>query len=61
MAREHFVIPMALDEVGLHVAMADQPSNDLIALLGEASGTASVRCWRHLPRSDALSRITIGP
>ena len=27
MAREHFVIPMALDEVGLHVAMADQPSH----------------------------------
>ena len=31
MAREHFVIPMALDEVGLHVAMADQPSNELIS------------------------------
>ena len=40
MAREHFVIPMALDEVGLHVAMADQPSNELIALLGETSGIA---------------------
>ena len=31
---------MALDEVGLHVAMADQPSSDLLALLGETSGTA---------------------
>ena len=40
MAREHFVIPMALDEVGLHVAMADQPSDELLALLGETSGTA---------------------
>ena len=40
LAREHFVIPMALDGVGLHVAMADLPSNELLALLGEASGTA---------------------
>ena len=40
MAREHFVIPMALDEVGLHVAMADQPSHELVTLLGETSGTA---------------------
>jgi type IV pilus assembly protein PilB len=39
-AREHFVIPMTLDEVGLHVAMADQPSPELLTLLGEASGTA---------------------
>ena len=39
MAREHFVIPMALDEVGLHVAMADQPSPELISLLSETSGT----------------------
>ena len=40
MAREHFVIPMALDEVGLHVAMADQPSPELLSLLSETSGTA---------------------
>jgi type IV pilus assembly protein PilB len=40
LAREHFVIPMVLDDVGLHVAMADQPSNELVALLGESSGTA---------------------
>jgi type IV pilus assembly protein PilB len=39
-AREHFVIPMSLDEVGLHVAMADQPSNELLNLLTETSGTA---------------------
>ena len=39
LAREHFVIPMAIDEVGLHVAMADQPSPELISLLSEASGT----------------------
>ena len=40
LAREHFVIPMALDEVGLHVAMADQPSPELMSLLSETSGTA---------------------
>ena len=39
MAREHFVIPVKLDEVGLHVAMADQPSPELLTLLGETSGT----------------------
>ena len=39
-AREHFVIPMALDETGLHLAMADQPADDLITLLTEASGKA---------------------
>ena len=39
-AREHFVIPMTLDEVGLHVAMADQPTPELVSLLGETSGTA---------------------
>ena len=40
LAREHFVIPMVLDDVGLHVAMADQPSNELLGLLGETSGKA---------------------
>jgi type IV pilus assembly protein PilB len=40
LAREHFVIPMSLDEVGLHVAMADLPSQELVSLLGETSGTA---------------------
>jgi type IV pilus assembly protein PilB len=39
MAREHFIIPMSLDEVGLHVAMPDQPSPELITLLSETSGT----------------------
>ena len=38
MAREHFVIPVKLDELGLHVAMADQPTSDLLTLLGQASG-----------------------
>jgi len=38
MAREHFVIPMALDDVGLYVAMADQPSPELVSLLSETSG-----------------------
>lgn len=38
-AREHFVIPMALNETGLHLAMADQPSDDLISLLTDVSGT----------------------
>ncbi len=40
LAREHLVIPIALDEVGLHVAMADQPSPELGLLLAETSGTA---------------------
>jgi len=40
MAREHFVIPMKLDEVGLHVAMAEQPSAELLTLLGETSGNS---------------------
>ena len=39
-AREHFIIPMSLDEVGLHVAMADPPSPELVSLLSETSGTA---------------------
>ena len=39
-AHEHYVIPMILDEAGLHVAMADQPSEDLLALLGQASDAA---------------------
>ena len=39
MAREHFVIPVKLDELGLHVAMADQPSPELLTLLGQASGS----------------------
>ncbi len=38
MAREHFVIPVKLDEVGLHVAMADQPSPELLAFLARTSG-----------------------
>jgi len=40
MAREHFVIPMKLDEVGLHVAMAGQPSPELLALLAQTSGNS---------------------
>ena len=40
MAREHLLIPMALDDVGLHVAMADQPSPELIDLLSQTSGRA---------------------
>jgi type IV pilus assembly protein PilB len=40
MAREHLFIPMSLDEVGLHVAMADRPSDDLMTLLEEASRTS---------------------
>ncbi len=38
MAREHFVIPVRLDEVGLHVAMADQPPPELLTLLTKTSG-----------------------
>ncbi len=39
MAREHFVIPVTLDEAGLHVAMADQPSPELLTVLARASGS----------------------
>ncbi len=40
MAREHFVIPVKLDELGLHVAMADQPTSELLTLLAHASGNS---------------------
>jgi type IV pilus assembly protein PilB len=39
MAREHFVIPIALHDAGLEVAMADQPSPELMSLLTQTSGT----------------------
>ena len=39
MAREHFVIPMTLDESGLTVAVVDQPSPELIDLLSQTAGT----------------------
>ena len=39
MAREHLLIPMTLDEVGLHVAMADRPSDELIRSLESTSRT----------------------
>jgi len=39
MAREHLVIPIGLDEAGLRVAMADQPSPELVTLLSQTSGT----------------------
>ncbi len=39
-AREHFVIPLVLDADGLQVAMADEPSSDLMTLLRQSSGTS---------------------
>ena len=38
-AREHFVIPMNVDETGLTVAVADEPSPELMNLLRETAGT----------------------
>ena len=38
-AREHLLIPLTLDEIGLHVAMADRPSDELIRSLENTSGT----------------------
>jgi type IV pilus assembly protein PilB len=38
-AREHFVIPMSVDETGLTVAVADQPSPELMDLLRQSAGT----------------------
>ena len=60
-AREHFVIPMALDEVGLHVAMADQPSKELLRFSARRVGPPSGPCWRHSPRSAVPSRTTTEP
>ena len=40
MAREHFVIPVKLDEEGLHVAVANQPPPELLALLAQVSATS---------------------
>ena len=37
-AREHFVIPMSVDETGLTVAVADQPSPELLNLLSQTAG-----------------------
>ncbi len=42
MAREHFVIPLARDETGLQVAMADQPSAELMSLLAQTTGARIV-------------------
>ena len=62
MAREHFVIPMKLDEVGLHVAMADQPSPELLTLLARDEWERrSARCWRPSPRSVVPSTTTTEP
>jgi type IV pilus assembly protein PilB len=36
--REHFVLPMTLDDTGLHVVVADLPTEELVALLVEQSG-----------------------
>ncbi|HEY6427071.1 MAG TPA: GspE/PulE family protein [Acidimicrobiales bacterium] len=37
-AREHLVIPIRVDDNVLEVAMADQPSSDLVGTLSQASG-----------------------
>ncbi len=37
-AREHYVLPMVLDDMGLHVAVADLPTPQLVAFLVEQSG-----------------------
>jgi type IV pilus assembly protein PilB len=37
-AREHRIIPVRIDENVLEVAMADEPSGDLVATLSQASG-----------------------
>ena len=38
-AREHYVIPMSVDETGLTVAVADQPSSELMTLLTQTAAT----------------------
>ncbi len=37
MAREHFVIPMSVDEAGLTIAVVDEPSPELINLLSQTA------------------------
>ena len=39
LAREHFVIPMSVDETGVTVAVADKPSLELMDLLTQTAGT----------------------
>ena len=48
-AREHHVIPIALDEMGLRVAVATQPSPELLALLATTSGRSILPMLAPLP------------
>ena len=48
-AREHHVIPIALDDMGLRVAVANQPSPELLALLAETSGRSIIPMLAPLP------------
>lgn len=49
MAREHHVIPIGLDETGLRVAVANQPSPELLALLATTSGRSILPMLAPLP------------
>ena len=60
-AREHFVIPMTVDQVGLHVAMADQPSPELVSLLSETSGSAIRPMLAPLSEIRRAMRTTTAP
>ncbi len=40
MAREHFVVPIAVSDGGLQIAVVDQPSPELMTLLEQTSGQA---------------------
>ena len=62
MAREHFVIPLSLNGSGLTVAISDQPTPELLRLLGaDHAASGSSRCWRPNRRSVSPSTTTTGP
>jgi type IV pilus assembly protein PilB len=53
MAREHFLIPVSIDELGVSVAMANQPTPELLALLDQATHVTVI------PMLAPLSEIRI--
>jgi len=61
MAREHYLIPLAVDEVTLAVAVADRPSSELIDLLAQTSQRRSCQFWPHCRTSGTPLRTTTAP
>ena len=60
--REHMAMPIRLDDDGLQVAVADQPSVTVRALLTAVHATnRSASCWRPRPTSNGPSTAATGP